>query len=66
MRVWTHLASWLVKSGEVAQMEVGDTFPGVAVRAACWSVVDATGSGHYEVVGNGDSYAPPAATSMAN
>ena len=30
------------------------------------SVVDATGSGHYEVVGNGDSYAPPAATSMAN
>ena len=30
------------------------------------SVVDATGSGHYEVVGNGESYAPPAATSMAN
>lgn len=29
------------------------------------SVVDATGSGHYEVIGNGESYAPPAAT-MAN
>ena len=28
------------------------------------SVVDATGSGQYEVVGNVDSYAPPAA--MAN
>ena len=29
------------------------------------NVVDATGSGHFEVIGNGDSYAPPA-TSMAN
>jgi hypothetical protein len=41
--MWTHLAAWLVKSGEMPQMEVGDTFPGVAVRAACWSVTAADG-----------------------
>jgi hypothetical protein len=41
--VWTHLASWLVKSGEVPQLEPGDTFQGIAVRAACWSVTGAEG-----------------------
>jgi hypothetical protein len=41
--VWTHLASWLVKSGEVPQLEIGDTFGQVAVRASCWSVTDAGG-----------------------
>ena len=43
MGVWTHLASWLVQSGEVPQLEVGDTFRQVALRAACWSVTNASG-----------------------
>jgi hypothetical protein len=59
VRVWTHLASWLVKSGEVAQMEVGDTFPGVAVRAACWSVVDATGPDAMELAARPDPTGEP-------
>jgi hypothetical protein len=41
--VWTHLASWLVKSGEVAQMEPGDLFPAISLRAACWRVTAADG-----------------------
>jgi hypothetical protein len=41
--VWTHLASWLVKTGEVPQLEIGDTFPEVAVRASCWSVTRSSG-----------------------
>jgi hypothetical protein len=42
--VWTHLASWLVQSGEVPQLEIGDTFHEVALRAACWTVGDASGA----------------------
>ncbi len=41
--MWTHLASWLVKSGEVSQLELGDTFREVSVRASCWSITDAEG-----------------------
>jgi hypothetical protein len=57
--VWTHLASWLVKSGEVPQMEVGDTFPGVAVRAACWSVVDAAAPDAMELAARPDPSGQP-------
>lgn len=41
--MWTHLAPWLVKTGEVPQLEVGDTLREVGLRAACWSLSDATG-----------------------
>ena len=41
--MWTHLASWLVKSGEVSQLELGDTFREVSVRASCWSFTEALG-----------------------
>ncbi|WP_151084731.1 hypothetical protein [Nocardioides cynanchi] len=41
--MWTHLASWLVKSGEVSQLELGDTFRDVSVRASSWSFTDAQG-----------------------
>jgi hypothetical protein len=57
--VWTHLASWLVKSGEVAQLEPGDTFPGVAVRASCWSVEHAEGQHGVELVDGPDPTGQP-------
>lgn len=40
--MWTHLAPWLVKTGEVPQLEVGDTLREVGLRAACWSLAEAT------------------------
>jgi hypothetical protein len=39
--VWTHLAPWLVKTGEVPQLEVGDTLHEVGLRASCWSLTGA-------------------------
>jgi hypothetical protein len=57
--VWTHLASWLVKSGEVEQMEPGDTFSKVAVRAACWSVAGAEGPDAVELVAGPDPTGEP-------
>jgi hypothetical protein len=42
--VWTHLAPWLVKTGEVPQLEVGDTLREVGLRAACWSLTGALGA----------------------
>jgi hypothetical protein len=59
VRVWTHLASWLVKSGEVAQMEPGDTFPAVSVRASCWSVVPAEGPHGMELATTPDPTGEP-------
>lgn len=59
MRVWTHLASWLVKSGEVPQLEPGDTFPGIAVRAACWSVTRAEGPHGLELASRPDPTGEP-------
>jgi hypothetical protein len=41
--MWTHLAPWLVKTGEVPQLEVGDTLRGAGVHASCWSLVEASG-----------------------
>jgi hypothetical protein len=41
--VWTHLAPWLVKTGEVPQLEVGDTLRGAGVHASCWSLDQARG-----------------------
>jgi hypothetical protein len=40
--MWTHLAPWLVKTGEVPQLEVGDTLREVGLRAAYWSLSGAT------------------------
>jgi hypothetical protein len=57
--VWTHLASWLVKSGEVPQLEPGDTFPGIAVRAVCWSVTPAEGPHGIELATGPDPTGEP-------
>jgi hypothetical protein len=57
--VWTHLASWLVKSGEVPQLEPGDLFPRIGVRAACWSVVGAEGPHGMELAGGPDPTGEP-------
>jgi hypothetical protein len=59
VRVWTHLASWLVKSGEVPQLEPGDLFPGVGVRAACWSVTGAEGPHGMELATGHDPAGEP-------
>jgi hypothetical protein len=59
VRVWTHLASWLVKSGEVSQLELGDTFREVSVRASCWSVADAQGPDGLDLVPGPDPTGEP-------
>ncbi len=41
--VWTHLEPWLVQTGELPQLEVGDVLRRVALRAACWSIQAAQG-----------------------
>ena len=41
--MWTHLAPWLVKTGEVPQLEVGDVLRGAALHASYWSLVGARG-----------------------
>jgi hypothetical protein len=40
--VWTHLAPWLVKTGEVPQLEVGDTLRDTGLHAACWTLSEPT------------------------
>jgi hypothetical protein len=39
--VWTYLDVWLVQTGEIPQLAVGDTLAGLAVRAV-WSTIETT------------------------
>jgi hypothetical protein len=78
--MWTYLSTWMLQDGEIPEVRPGQRLSGVGVRAACWSIVESSGSGgvrvgkgpdpdgfltaHYEVTGRVEWTQEPCSLSL--